>query len=192
MTFQAYLDNIKAKTGKTPEDFAKLAHEAGLTKHGEIVVWLKSEFELGHGHATAIAAVVLKAGEPKRSPDDELGKLFSGTKAIWREVGDKMIAQVRHFGPDVVVSVGATYASFLRGRNKFGIVQPSSAQYLDIGIKLKGVEPRGRFGAAGSWNSMVTHRVRVSEPRNSDAEVILWLKRAYDVAPLKKQTYRSD
>jgi hypothetical protein len=64
MTFQAYLDNIKAKTGKTPDDFGKLIHEKGLTKHGEVVAWLKSEFELGHGHATAIAAVVLKAKEP--------------------------------------------------------------------------------------------------------------------------------
>jgi hypothetical protein len=41
MSFQAYIDNIKAKTGKTPEDFAKLAARNGLTKHGEIVTWLK-------------------------------------------------------------------------------------------------------------------------------------------------------
>ena len=27
MTFQAYLDNIKAKTGKTPEGFEKIAKQ---------------------------------------------------------------------------------------------------------------------------------------------------------------------
>jgi hypothetical protein len=58
MSFQAYLDNIKAKTGKTPDDFAKLAAKKGRTTHGEIVAWLKSDFALGHGHATAIAAVL--------------------------------------------------------------------------------------------------------------------------------------
>ncbi len=31
MSFQAYLDNIKAKTGKTPEDFKKLAEKKGLS-----------------------------------------------------------------------------------------------------------------------------------------------------------------
>jgi hypothetical protein len=62
MSFQAYLDNVKAKTGKTPDDFAKLASQKGLDKHGDIVKWLKSEFLLGHGHAMAIAGVVMKKG----------------------------------------------------------------------------------------------------------------------------------
>ena len=61
MSFQAYIDNIKAKTGKSPEDFKKLAEKKGLlkpgVKAGEIVAWLKDEFDLGHGHAMAIYAL---------------------------------------------------------------------------------------------------------------------------------------
>ena len=66
MSFQAYLDNIKAKTGKTAADFKKLADEKGFTqkgklkpgvKAGQIVEWLKEDFGLGHGHAMAIYAV---------------------------------------------------------------------------------------------------------------------------------------
>lgn len=60
MSFQAYIDNIKAKTGKTPEDFKKLATKKGWLKEGvkagEIVAWLKKDFDLGHGHAMAIYA----------------------------------------------------------------------------------------------------------------------------------------
>jgi hypothetical protein len=60
MSFQAYLDNIQTKTGKTPEDFKKLAEEKGLlkpdVKAGQIVAWLKEDFGLGHGHAMAIYA----------------------------------------------------------------------------------------------------------------------------------------
>ncbi|MFT3978839.1 MAG: DUF4287 domain-containing protein [Ferruginibacter sp.] len=65
MSFQAYIDNIKAKTGKTPEDFKKLAEKKGFlekeklkatVKATEITNWLKEEFELGHGHAMAIYA----------------------------------------------------------------------------------------------------------------------------------------
>ncbi len=58
MSFQAYIDNIKAKTGKAPEDFKKLAEKKGLLNPGvkamEIVNWLKEDFDLGHGHAMAI------------------------------------------------------------------------------------------------------------------------------------------
>jgi hypothetical protein len=60
MSFQAYIDNIKTKTGKTPEDFRKIAEKKGLlkpgVKAGEIVAWLKKDFGLGHGHAMAIYA----------------------------------------------------------------------------------------------------------------------------------------
>ena len=67
MSFQAYLDNIEAKTGKSPADFKHLAAAKGYTesgtlragvKAGEIVAWLKEEFELGHGHAMAIVALL--------------------------------------------------------------------------------------------------------------------------------------
>ena len=58
MSFQAYIDNIKAKSGKTPDDFRKIAEKKGLlkpgVKAGEIVAWLKQDFGLGHGHAMAI------------------------------------------------------------------------------------------------------------------------------------------
>ena len=63
MSFQAYIDNIQKKTGKSPEEFKKLAEEKGFLENGELAVkatqitnWLKEEFELGHGHAMAIYA----------------------------------------------------------------------------------------------------------------------------------------
>lgn len=65
MSFQAYLDTIFSKTGKTPADFKKLAEQKGFMKDGkldksikatEITNWLKEEFALGHGHAMAIFA----------------------------------------------------------------------------------------------------------------------------------------
>lgn len=61
MSFQAYLDNIEAKTGKTPNQFIQLAKQKGFgaeTKAGEIVDWLKSDFDLGRGHAMAIVHVI--------------------------------------------------------------------------------------------------------------------------------------
>lgn len=63
MSFQAYLDNIQTKTGKTPEEFVNLAEEKEFLKGGKLAVkateitdWLKADFELGHGHAMAMFA----------------------------------------------------------------------------------------------------------------------------------------
>jgi hypothetical protein len=65
MSFQAYLDNVYAKTGKKPEDFVKLAETKGFLENGQIIEgvkatqitdWLKTDFGLGHGHAMSIYA----------------------------------------------------------------------------------------------------------------------------------------
>lgn len=67
MSFQAYLDNIQEKTGNTPDDFKRLAKKRGFAdakglcdgiKAGEIVAWLKEDFDLGHGHAMALVALL--------------------------------------------------------------------------------------------------------------------------------------
>ncbi|GAA3971037.1 DUF4287 domain-containing protein [Mucilaginibacter dorajii] len=67
MSFQGYLKTIKEKTGKGPADFRAIAEERGFTKGGElaagtkagdIVKWLKDDFDLGHGHAMAIYALL--------------------------------------------------------------------------------------------------------------------------------------
>ena len=74
MSFQAYIDNIKAKTGKTPEDFKVLAEKKGLlregVKTGQIVAWLKEDFDLGRGHAMAIV-LTLRSGN---SPENQTSK----------------------------------------------------------------------------------------------------------------------
>jgi hypothetical protein len=66
MSFQAYIDNIKLKTGKSPDEFKKLAEKKGFLKNGQlkdgikagqIVAWLKEDFDLGHGHSMAIFAL---------------------------------------------------------------------------------------------------------------------------------------
>jgi hypothetical protein len=66
MSFQAYLDNIKQKTGKTPDDFKREMTKAGVyspeMKAAQLVAWLKKEYDLGHGHSMAIWRVYLDRG----------------------------------------------------------------------------------------------------------------------------------
>ena len=70
----------------------------------------------------------------------------------------------------------------VRGVKKFGIIQVSSAERLDIGIKLKGVAATDRFEPSGAWNAMVTHRVRITDAKQIDKDVLAWLKQAYTAA----------
>jgi hypothetical protein len=66
MSFQAYLTNIKAKTGKAPDDFHEDASKSGILTPSltatQFTDWLKAEYGLGHGHAMAIYAVFKNEG----------------------------------------------------------------------------------------------------------------------------------
>jgi hypothetical protein len=59
MSFQAYLDKVEEKTGKTPNDFIAMAREKNLTEFKEISAWLKADYGLGMGHIRAMAHVIL-------------------------------------------------------------------------------------------------------------------------------------
>ncbi len=121
------------------------------------------------------------ADDVKASPTEKIDKLFAGPKAQWRKPYDTLEAKVRKFGPDVEIAPSMTYINLYRGTKKFGIVQTTTDR-LDIGIKLKGAAPTDRFEAAGAWNAMVTHRVRITDPKQIDTEVVAWLKQAYEAA----------
>ena len=190
MSFQAYINNIKEKTGKTPEDFKQLAEAKGFlqegqlktgVKAGDIISWLKADFDLGHGHANAIVHVIQSHGQEEVSTEDAVAAHFAGKKGSWRAPYDEMMAKVGNFGGDVTAGPGKTYISLLRGAKKFGIVQVT-AERIDLGIKLKGVTPTARLEAGGSWNAMVTHRVRIGDAKEIDAEVFGWLEQAYAAA----------
>ncbi len=80
MSFQAYLDAIEKKTGKTPQELVDQAHGRGFgpeTKAGEIVAWLAEDYGLGRGHAMALVHVV------KNGP--EIGDKHVGTDGSHRD-----------------------------------------------------------------------------------------------------------
>ena len=178
MSFQAYLDNIQTKTGKRPAEIVDMVRAQGLSKPAEIVAWLKSELGLGHGHAMAIVSLMRGEGRPARSVDDKVATYFSGSKAKWRRAYDRLLDQVQGFGTDVGVSHGATYLSLLKSGRKFAIVQAVGGR-MDIGVKLEDAAAAGRLEEAGAWNTMVTHRVRITDDGQLDEEVVEWLKQAY-------------
>jgi hypothetical protein len=66
VSFQAYLDNIEAKTGVIPKDFIVMAHQKGFdasTKAGDIIKWLADDYGLGRGHAMAIVHIIKHGAE---------------------------------------------------------------------------------------------------------------------------------
>jgi len=81
MSFQAYLDNIEEKTGKTPQEFIDMAIEKGFddpkTKAGVIIDWLKKDFDLGRGHAMALVHIIKNGAQ--------IGEKHVGSNGVHRD-----------------------------------------------------------------------------------------------------------
>ena len=137
---------------------------------------------MGHGYANLVAHKLSEArsGGPADA-EDLVAAQYVGPKAAFRPLYDKLITAIQKFGADVEISPKKTYVS-LRRSKQFALIQPSTATRLDVGINLKGTPAKGRLEASGSFNAMVSHRVRVESALDLDAELIGWLKQAYQAA----------
>ncbi len=173
--------NLKEKTGKTLDAWCKISKATKLSKHGELVKFLKSEHGITHGYANLIAHQTFKSAAADTAPDDLIAAQYSGKKAGLKPIYDALIDVVNSLGSEIEIAPKKAYASIRRNK-QFAIFQPSTATRLDVGIKLKGVDPKGRLESSGSFNAMVTHRVRLESIDGVDAELIEWLQQAYDAA----------
>ncbi|MBB5660012.1 DUF4287 domain-containing protein [Brevundimonas halotolerans] len=172
--------NLEANTGKSLDQWIALARASGQAKHGQLVAWLKAEQGLTHGYANLVAHKTFASDAGSSGDDDLMATMFAGPKAAMKPAYDKAATFVQ--GLDSVEFAPKKGYVSLRRSKQFALLQPSTKDRLDVGLVLKGVEPAGRLEAAGSWNAMVTHRVRVSSVDEVDAELEGWLRQAWAAA----------
>jgi len=176
----AMIAGLRDKTGKSLEEWLKILRSSKLSRHKEFMTLLKTEHGLTHGFANMIALQALASDSHTATDTDALVEAqYGGAKSGLRPIYDAVLAAVRKFGKDVEASPKKAYVS-LRRNKQFAIIQPSTATRVDVGINLKGVAPSGRLEASGSFNAMVSHRVRLARPGEVDKELVAWLKQAYD------------
>jgi hypothetical protein len=161
------------------DDFAAALAAYGPLPHGKLVAVLKSDFGLTHGNANLIATKVRErdAGGPAPA-DDLLEAQDAGAKAGLRPIHDRLVAVAIGFGPDVAVVVQKT-ADSLRRKKQFGVVQAASATRVQLGLNL-GVRPADP--RVTETTGMCSHRVGLASVDAVDADVLGWLRAAYDEA----------
>ncbi len=174
------LANLPEKTGKSLEQWLAILKKSKLDKHGQLVALLKSEHGVTHGFANLIVAKFREGGTPQR-PRDLVGAQYDGAKSALRPIYDAVMAAAEKFGGDVEISPKKTYVS-LRRKKQFALVQPSTKTRVDVGLNLPGTRPTKRLEASGSFNAMVSHRVRVESVANVDKQLVSWMKKAYERA----------
>ncbi len=174
--------NLAKNTGKSLDVWHALLNKQGFSadsKHGEIMKFLKGDAGVSHGYANLIA---LRFRAPQVAEDDALVQAqYAGEKVALLPIYNSLIAKIGKFGKDVVIAPKKSYVS-LRRSKQFGLIQPSTKTRIDAGINLAAINAKGRLEPSGSFNAMVSHRVRIEAIGEVDAELLAWLRAAYDKA----------
>lgn len=179
---QTMIGNMPEKTGKSLDDWHAILKASGLSKHGEFMKLLKGDHGVTHGFANTISQLFLKPellSGKREGGDDADAKMLAGKEGI-TEIFKAAKSKFEGINGDVEFAYKNAYISLRTPKKQFALLQPSTKTRVDIGLNLKGVEPEGQVEAAGSWNSMVSHRVKLTELDQVNADLATWLQKAYD------------
>jgi predicted transport protein len=179
--YQTQITNIEKNTGKKLSEWISIINKSGLSKHKELVDFLKEKHEFTHGNANMVVHYAKQSHSAAvENTDDLVADQYKGKDDLknWYDI---LMKEISAFGKDVEISPKKAYVS-LRRKTQFAILQPSTKTRLDIGLNLKNTSMLPNAEAAGSWNSMCTHRIKIESEKSIDKNVINLLKQAYEQA----------
>ena len=182
---ETQLANIEKRSGKSLKELSTIIKSSGLSRHGEIRDMLKAKLGLGHGDANTLVHVVLKsdgqgaAAEQHLSTDAVVDGLYTGPKAELRPIHDKLMGQIEKFGR-FEIAPKKTYLS-LRRKKQFATIGPATNTRVEVGLNMKGVKPTGLLEQLPP-GGMCQYRVKLTSPSEVTAEVIGWIRQAYDTS----------
>lgn len=174
------LENLKAKTGNSLDEWKTLIAAQGFSKHGEIVKFLKETHNVTHGYASEIGLKILGSDADSSNDADEfIVSQYKGKEHL-KGFYDNLIAEIQKFDGEFEIAPKKTYVS-LKRKKQFIILNPASKTRFEIGFNLKGVEPQGKLEAEKP-NGICSHKINLSDIKEIDQEVINWIKMAFEKA----------
>lgn len=169
------LKNIEKKTGKSFAELRAMILASGLGKVGLIRDMLKKDLGLGHGDANALAILSLKPA----SEADPVDEIYSGPKAALRPIHDKIMGEIHKLG-DFEIAPKKTYLS-LRRKKQFAMLGPATNSRIEVGLNMKDVHATDRL-LAEKPGGMCQFKVRISELKEVDKELLAWVRSAFDAS----------
>ena len=176
---EAVIRNLQTRTGRSLEQWIKLAKRSRLTDPKALRKWLKAEHALGGTTCLVIVdATLRKPGDVPPTPDEMLEAQFKGDKATLRPVYERLVRAVKKLGIDVNVGVRKTQTTFARNHT-FAIAKAPTKTRIDLGLRLPGTRPTKRLQNTTAFSDNATHCVALTAPGNVDDQLKKWLKAAY-------------
>jgi hypothetical protein len=170
---------LERQTGEGVEEWSRRIAEAAPADESALRDWLGAEGVTGYPQNLLVWE---KFGYPDfivATADELLDGQYADRESL-RPILDAVLFAASSFG-EVSVQARKTYVSLVTPRRTFAIVQASTKKRVDVGLRLRGVEPHGNLLAARSLgNDDFTLRIALESVDDLDDAALSWLRRAHD------------
>jgi hypothetical protein len=188
---QKWVSELKAKTGRSLDEWLALVEREAPPTQAERRDWLKQKHGLGTNSAIWIAEESVGKGHEEDSPeaylqaaDNFVEAMYAGGKAGLRPIYDALLKLGLSIGPDAKACPCKTMVPLYR-KHVFAQIKPTTQTRIDLGfcfLKLAKKLPKRFIDTGGAKKGdRITHRIEITSLKEIDAEVRRWLKTAYDL-----------
>jgi len=176
-----FFEKMKEITGKTEAEITKIYLDSKLEKHSEVRNLLANQLGLSYGFANTLTHYVMKSDGTSiadgKTQNQVLDEIYSGEKAKFRIIHDRLINMIENFGEfEVVPKKG--YVS-LKNKKQFVMIGPKTNSRMEIGINAKNLINHVRLEEQPK-GSMCQYIVKISDLNDVNSELISWIKEAYE------------
>jgi len=185
---QKWIAELKAKTGRSVDEWMSYLKKNGPKDEKERREWLKTEHGLGTNSAWWLAERAAGKENIDDNPDAYLKaaegyveKMFSGGKAGLRPIYDALLKLGLGIGKEAKACPCQTIVPLYRN-HVFAQIKPTTRTRIDLGFALGDMKAKGRLIDTGGFakKDRITHRIEITSLKGIDDEVKRWLKVAYE------------
>jgi len=188
--------NMKAKTGRSVDEWVAFIKKSGPKTEIERRDWLKKEHKLGTNYSWWLAersvGKNLDEGDPDaylRDAERYVEEMYAGKKAALKPIFDRLLELGLSIGDDVKACPCQTMVPLYR-ENVFMQIKPTTNTRIDLGLFLRGAQPPKSVIPTGGEEKgdRITHRIPIETVEQINGDVTKWMKKAYELAIPKGKT----
>jgi hypothetical protein len=168
---------LEDSTGESLESWNLRIQDEGFEDEQSLRSWLNGQCVTGYSQSVL---VMENFGYPDfflATADQLIEEQYADRPAL-RPIFEALLQAAVELG-ELTVQARKTYVSLVTPRRTFARLQPTTKTRLDLGLRLEGMEPGGRLKPSKIHETMKL-QVSLSAPEQVDAEVLGWLRRAYE------------
>jgi hypothetical protein len=171
---------VVTRTGADVAAWKRRIAAQNLSDESALRRWLREQGVTGYGQTLLVWERFGYPSFMKAGAFDLIGRQYQDRPQL-RPILDAILAALPDVSPVITVQARKTYISLVSERRTFAVVQATTRNRVDLGLRLDGQSPTTRLKSGrGVGNGSMTVKLELTSADQLDQQAIIWLKRAYD------------